>query len=328
MTLSGLVVCREQQTGRLRWRRKLPNQAWCRSALLCADGKVFVPRMFSLRYPKVQGQGNALYCLDGETGDILWEQPIGIGDRLRASPVFADGVVAFGSFYREEDLPRANRDSEVAGQAGEGWDAATGRRLWRVGFRSTGQCLNGPAGCAGDSVMFFAGGGESPRATGETMAISPQTGKILWRTSEAFASQTGTPSFQDGRSTCRVRTSCPWFAFPQQTAGSFGNKTKVGGTGSSIRFRWVPTTSQTRTSTKAERCGGIWRTARWLAPRTNAVRDRPPSRCPYMGAGSWRPLAGVPGCPARQWPRSVQGSYSVSSVPCSSWTASKNTVAS
>ena len=31
------------------------------------------------------------------------------------------------------------------------------------------------------------------------MAIVPRSGRILWRTSEAYASQTGTPSYQDGR---------------------------------------------------------------------------------------------------------------------------------
>ena len=56
-TLGGLVACREQQTGRIRWRRKLPKQVWTRATLLLADGKVFVPRMFSLRYPKINDRG-------------------------------------------------------------------------------------------------------------------------------------------------------------------------------------------------------------------------------------------------------------------------------
>lgn len=47
--------------------------------------------------------------------------------------------------------------------------------------------------------MFFAGGGEGSRAVGETLAIVPRTGQVLWRTDQAFASQTGTPSYQEGR---------------------------------------------------------------------------------------------------------------------------------
>ena len=356
-TLGGLVVSREQQTGRIRWRRKLPKQVWTRATLLCADGRVYVPRMFSQRYPKVKDRTGAMYCLDGRTGEILWESPLGIGDRLRASPVFADGVVAFGSLNTEPQTGRpvippnavwqylagseppenwtqrdfqprgwksghagfgygddddrteldmqgkytrvyirkafsakgiadddelglmvsyddgfiaylngrevarasvasgsgagasgvgvheadrfvyfaiknwkeliepegnvialeghnANRTSsdfslhaylvlgpceEPAGQVVDAWDAATGRPLWRVTFRSGGKRLNGPAGCAGDGLMFFTGGGESRDATGETVAVVPRSGEILWRTGEAFASQTGTPAFQDGR---------------------------------------------------------------------------------------------------------------------------------
>lgn len=199
VTLGGFVVCREQSTGRMRWRRKLAKQAWCRSALLCADGKVYVPRMFSTRYPKVHGQGNAIYCLDGQTGRVVWENPLGIGDRLRASPVFADGVVAYGSLYQEGQPPTFRPPGQAVGQAVDAWDAVTGRHRWRVVFRSTGKRLNGPAGCVGDGIMFFTGGGESPDATGETVAIHPLTGEIIWRTSAAFASQTGTPSFQDGK---------------------------------------------------------------------------------------------------------------------------------
>ncbi|MCH7686165.1 MAG: PQQ-binding-like beta-propeller repeat protein, partial [Planctomycetes bacterium] len=117
-TLGGLVVAREQQSGRIRWRRKLPKQVWTRATLLCADGKVYVPRMFSLRYPKVKDRAGAMYCLDGRTGEILWENRIGIGDRLRASPVFADGVVAFGSLY---GVPRAGRSVIPQGAVWQYW---------------------------------------------------------------------------------------------------------------------------------------------------------------------------------------------------------------
>jgi len=36
VTLGGLVVCREQMTGRIRWRHYSPGQALCRSAWLAA----------------------------------------------------------------------------------------------------------------------------------------------------------------------------------------------------------------------------------------------------------------------------------------------------
>ncbi len=198
VTLGGLVVCREQMTGRIRWRRHLPGQAWCRSALLAAEGRVYVPRMFSPRYPKSLGAPSALYCLSGETGVVQWRAPVGVGDRLRASPVYCDGVVAFGSLYKEGKPPTFFAGDDAIDQAVDAWDAATGKPLWRVKMASRGKFLNGPAGCAGDGVIFFTGGGEGTRDRGETVAIHPQTGHILWR-SEEFASQTGTPSYKDGR---------------------------------------------------------------------------------------------------------------------------------
>lgn len=372
VTLGGFVVCREQETGRTRWRRKMPDQVWTRSSVLCADGKVFVSRMLSLRYPKLPGQPNTLYCLDGETGEVLWEKPIGIGDRLRASPVYADGVVAFGSFYlpnasgvlggkrdvipggsewhylaggepqdtwttvdfdaknwktgkagfgyddshnysynetvldmadkyrrvyirkafQDTDVPESHElgllikyddgfiaylngvevvraavgegsgaeargvksheadaieyfpiknwkglikrgvnvlaieghnttldssdftlaprlvvstdppanpfSAAMTGQMVEGWDANTGQRLWGIPFNTTSSMQGGPSGCVGDGVMYFTGGKSTGR-TGETMAVKPRTGEILWRTDKAYASSTGTPAYRDGK---------------------------------------------------------------------------------------------------------------------------------
>ena len=198
VTLGGLVVSREQMTGRIRWRRHLPGQAWCRSALVAAEGKIYVPRMFSLRYPKSLGAPSALYCLAGDTGEILWQAPIGIGDRLRASPVYCNGVVAFGSLYKKGRPPTYFAGDEAIDQAIDAWDASTGRKLWRVEIESTGEFLNGPAGCAGEGLMFFTSGGEGIRDLGETVAIDPRTGRVVWR-SELFASQTGTPSYKEGR---------------------------------------------------------------------------------------------------------------------------------
>ncbi len=191
VSLEGLVVCREQATGRIRWRRKLPDQAWTRASLLVCDERVFVSRMFSPRYPKTPDLPSKFYCLDLLTGDVLWSHNIGIGDRLRCSPVCVDGVVAYGSLYETvRESPR---------QIVEGWDAASGEPLWRVPLNSSGLMLNGPAGCGGEGVMYFTGGGETEPRTGETIAVSTRTGEVLWRTAEAYSSQTGTPAYRDGK---------------------------------------------------------------------------------------------------------------------------------
>jgi outer membrane protein assembly factor BamB len=65
-------------------------------------------------------------------------------------------------------------------------------------MKSNGTLLNGPSGCVGDGLMVFTGGGESKGDQGETVALDPESGRVRWR-SRAFASQTGTPSFKDGK---------------------------------------------------------------------------------------------------------------------------------
>ena len=77
--------------------------------------------------------------------------------------------------------------------------------FWWSVCRGCGVLGDGGAGglLVGDGLAVGAGGeqrggGEGNRDRGQTVAIDPRTGRVVWR-SEAFASQTGTPSFQDGR---------------------------------------------------------------------------------------------------------------------------------
>ena len=114
-SFSGIVVCRDQASGKIHWRRKLYGQAWSRATPLVADGKVFIPRVSSPRYAMIVDQPDVLVCLDQTDGRLLWERPIGRGDWLRASPLFADGVVAYGSKY---ETPR---DATILVGAGNAW---------------------------------------------------------------------------------------------------------------------------------------------------------------------------------------------------------------
>ncbi len=355
VTLSGLVVSREQATGRIRWRHKLPEQGSSFSGLLCAQGKVYIPRTRKIGWiEKVPCHKDALYCLDGDTGEILWTSEIGVGGIL--APVLVDGVLAFGSRYlplkhlrpviprdatwqylagsdppenwtslefeaqdwksgvgtfgysdkewlgimteldmrgkyKRVYLRRVFRGEELAGArevglmvryddafiaylngrevlrsgVGEGrgaqasdivsrnsgafgyfpisgwqelvtpgmnvialeghnvratsrhfylhpylvtcteealqgqivdaWDADTGRRLWQIKINSDGHLGGGPVGCAADGIMFFSGGAINPEGTGETLAVEPRSGKVLWRTSKVY----GMPSYRDGK---------------------------------------------------------------------------------------------------------------------------------
>ena len=113
----------------------------------------------------------------------------GVSDRLRASPVEARGVVAVGYLDR-----RSKGTHRV-----KAWDARTGKALWEVKLKTSGSSLEGPAGCAAKDVMYFTGGGNGRKGSGETVAVDPRTGNVLWRTVKAWASQTGTPSLRGDR---------------------------------------------------------------------------------------------------------------------------------
>ena len=177
VSLEGTVACREQATGRLRWRRRLaPADQKASAAPLCADGRVYVAR------PATKSRGR-LTCLDGGTGDTVWTAPIGSAKwYARGAPVLADGIVAVGS---------ANGAPRV-----QGFDAATGKLRWEVTLTGSGW---EPRGCLLDGVFYFTGGDRRRTGEGETVAIEPKTGRMIWRNREAHCGYRGTPSARDGR---------------------------------------------------------------------------------------------------------------------------------
>jgi len=190
-TLAGLVCCIEQATGRIRWRVKMPRYGWSHAGVLCAEGRVYVPRAAGDR--KTSGQFGGIYCLDAATGETVWKafDAWGSGTGLtevRAAPVLAKGVLAFGS---SKGKPRVSKV--------HGWDAKTGKHLWEVEVKAAGKGLQGPVGCVLDDVMIFSCGGSRKDGSGETVAIKPETGEIIWRTSEAWSSRNHPPTARDGR---------------------------------------------------------------------------------------------------------------------------------
>ncbi len=186
VTLQRTVTCREQATGRVRWRRRLPvgTPQWARSAgMLAAGGRLYVPCPWRA--------GGKLFCLDMKDGREVWSAEI--GDRgiwNRCSPILADGAVAFGH------APAGKMPPVV-----EAWDAKTGKPAWKVTVNvNTGA----PGGCTDGKVLYFCSGrekwgwkpsGELKR--GEALAIEAKTGKVLWRSDEVFG--TGVAFFSGGR---------------------------------------------------------------------------------------------------------------------------------
>jgi outer membrane protein assembly factor BamB len=179
MTLEGAVMVLEQETGRLRWLRRLPpSDPHGTTGVLAAEGRLYVVRQRTK-------ESGFLYCLDLTDGRPVWTAPVGSTNwYARAAPILADGVVSFGHL-------KGNPGSSVI----QGWDAATGKSLWEVKLEVAQYEAHG---CAIDGRLVYSGGSRKDRE-GETLAIEPKTGTVLWRTTDVHCGYRGTPSARDGR---------------------------------------------------------------------------------------------------------------------------------
>jgi outer membrane protein assembly factor BamB len=189
ISLTGLITCQEQTTGRLRWRRQMPGPEWSTSTgLLAAEGRLFVGR------PTFGRMDGSFHCLDLRDGRTLWSADIG-GRYIweRAAPVVAAGKVAFGFGSAPAPPAPGASDKGVPGTVIQAWDIETGKPAWRVELDVSGNRAGSIAGCCDGSVMYFTAGAgewqwkqEGDKKRGETVAIEARTGKVLWRTFERF----------------------------------------------------------------------------------------------------------------------------------------------
>jgi len=189
--LAGFVACLEQETGRLRWRVKLPKQDWASGGVLCGDGRLYVMR--NGVYAGSPDRINAVFCLDGETGEVLWHREIGApGDHHwgRAAPLLVEGRLVSGAVVKGNPPTLAV----------EAWDARTGEPAWQVALKASGKGVPLPTGCAEGGILFFSGGTEKPRENGgETVAIEARSGRVVWRTADPYGLGNSVPVVRDGR---------------------------------------------------------------------------------------------------------------------------------
>lgn len=179
VTLSGLLTCQEQATGRVRWRRQLAGPEWSTATgLLAVEGRLFVSRP---TYGRMEGE---FHCLDLRDGRSLWSADIG-GRYIweRSAPVAVGGKVAFG-FATKGKPP---------GTLVQAWEADTGKPAWQVELGVSGNRSGSIGGCSDGKTMYFTAGAEAwqwkqegDKQRGETVAIDPRTGKVLWRSNERF----------------------------------------------------------------------------------------------------------------------------------------------
>ena len=141
------VVCLDLATGKTVWKAKAPGEPRgrsCSSTPAVIDGKVFA-------------LGSAqVYCLDASTGKQLWATPLP-GKAPGSSPLVSEGVVV----------------ANVGKLAG--YDAASGRELWRQEKVGGGNSSPVPWSAAGRALVLC-------NSRNEITAVDLQTGAIVWAT--------------------------------------------------------------------------------------------------------------------------------------------------
>jgi len=157
LTADDVVHCFDTKTGKTLWRtvfggKGLLDQGEGNQNLTgCyADGRLYMP-----------GSAGALYCVDAETGRLIWEAK---QEHIKAMPYgsahIADGIVAFGH------------------KVLHGFDAATGEVLWE----GPGGLKNGsaPAVWRHEGKAYFVLG----TSLGGLHLIEPRNGRALWKYKE------------------------------------------------------------------------------------------------------------------------------------------------
>jgi outer membrane protein assembly factor BamB len=171
--MDGTVGAVEQETGRIRWRRRLDVAAGWLQSPLYDRGRLYVPRKNAF-----------LYCLNASDGTTKWSRPIGAA--LSPYPSVCGNVVAYASA-----APKSKNGILQA------YDAETGKELWQFDFGEDSGNSN-ISGCVLDGTMYFSCSdrGKSP---GLTIAVEPESGKVLWRSEERYTHDRNIITGADGR---------------------------------------------------------------------------------------------------------------------------------
>ncbi len=227
-TAEGQVLALEQDTGRLLWRRHWPDVYLSFTSPLYINGKLLVPQAGIKR--------SMMRCLDAATGKLLWETPFtGSPSWSRQFPPVVQGNVAiyasgsgryaaqgsftFGrkplkpgepeitSWIYSNDNPFYPKDHEPRIWA---WDLDSGKLVWEKNFSKYGQGGNDCGICLYNGKFyystFFGYANEKKRRrglpsqyNGLTACLDPQTGEILWLTTDYFVTSKCTLSARNGR---------------------------------------------------------------------------------------------------------------------------------
>ncbi|MEK6234589.1 MAG: PQQ-binding-like beta-propeller repeat protein [Planctomycetales bacterium] len=230
-TAEGQIIAVEQDTGRLLWRRYWPDVYLSFTSPLYIDGKLLVPQAGIKR--------SMMRCLDAATGELQWEAPFtGSPSWSRQFPPVVHGDVAiyasgsgtyaaqgseryftFGgapverdgkevmSWIYSNDNPYYPRDHRPRVWA---WNLKTGKIVWEKDFSQHGRGGNDCGICAHDGKFYYSTffgysasqkrrRGLPAKNNGLTACLDPETGQVLWLTTDYYVTSKCTLSSRDGR---------------------------------------------------------------------------------------------------------------------------------
>jgi outer membrane protein assembly factor BamB len=214
-TAEGQIFAVEQATGRLLWRRYFPGVHICYTAPVYDRERVLVPQA---------GLADCrLRCLDAATGALLWEAPFsGSPSWNRQQPplVYKDlAVYAFSTGKYGPEVPAAERMEWLFEHQNiprfpashrpllRAYDLRTGRTVWTQDFSQYGSGGDDAGVCLLDGRLYYScffgrsprlpSGGPGPQ--GVTAALEPETGRVVWHTTEYSLRGGSTLSARQGR---------------------------------------------------------------------------------------------------------------------------------
>jgi outer membrane protein assembly factor BamB len=199
-TAEGQIFAVEQETGRLLWRRYFPGVYVSFTAPIYHDERIYVPQAGIEKC--------RLRCLDAATGRLIWEAPFtGSPSWNRQLPPVLHKNLVIYPFSSGKYTPKTwlfEHQSTFGFPADQkplvrAYDIHSGKEVWTRDFSEYGSGGDDAGICLLDGVLYYSCyfGGEGP--LGVTMAMEPETGRVLWSTTKYALHAGCTISGQDGR---------------------------------------------------------------------------------------------------------------------------------
>jgi len=199
-TAEGQIFAVEQETGRLLWRRYFPGVHVSYTSPLYYRERLYLPQAGL--------EKSLLRCLDAATGKLLWEAPFTGSPswNRQQPPIIYKGLVIYlfstGKFPPEKWL--FEHQSTFGFPADhkpilKAWESGTGKEVWTKDFSKYGAGGDDAGICLMDGTLYYSCYFGNKNPPGVTAALEPESGRILWLTTEHSVHAGCTLSGKDGR---------------------------------------------------------------------------------------------------------------------------------